>query len=118
VPALVAYCLLVTVVVMRHRWLPAVVAWTAGAAVTVTAFAVVGAVPAGGPTNGVVLLSVSAVLGGLVRLWSRHAGQAAEAERLTAEEAHRHQDLEYREPGIVPAVQQELRDGVPTAPVP
>lgn len=110
VTTLVAHCLFVAVVGMCHRWLRTAAAWTTGAAVTAVTFAVAGQVPEGAPANGVVLVSVSAglaVLGALGRLWARNAGRAEQAERLSAEEAQRRQDLEERN-----RIARELHDVV------
>ena len=110
VPTLVAYCLLVALIGLRHRWFWAAVAWTAGATATVVAFLVVGEMPDGGLANGVVLLTVSgglALLGALGRLWTRNTDRAEEAERLGAEEAQRRRDLEERN-----RIARELHDVV------
>ncbi|WP_413451604.1 sensor domain-containing protein [Georgenia phoenicis] len=110
VPALVAHCLLVALVGLRHRWFWAAVAWTAGAAVTVVAVLVRGEPAGGGLANGVVLLAVSgglALLGALGRVWTRNAGRAEKAERMGAEEAQRRRDLEERN-----RIARELHDVV------
>ncbi|GAB4084880.1 hypothetical protein GCM10028784_15100 [Myceligenerans cantabricum] len=100
VTVLLAHCLTVFVLALRHSWYWAASLWSAGAMLTVLAPAAIhhdadDAVVA----NGVVLLSVSgafALVGLLVRLWIASVGRVEEAQRLSAAEVTRRRELEER----------------------
>jgi len=140
VTGMIAQCLLVAVLALRHQWYWVVAGWGAGTLLTALAFVIPGRVP-GGLANGVVLVSLTAalaMLGVLERLWRQGAVRAQQAEQVSAEEAQRRRDLEernriarelhdvvahsmsvihvqastalYRKPGIDPSVQQEFDD--------
>ncbi|MBO0609970.1 sensor histidine kinase [Myceligenerans salitolerans] len=111
VTVLLAHCLTVFVLALRHPWYWAASLWSAGAMLTVLAPAAVrhpadDAVMA----NGVVLLSVSgafALVGLLVRLWIASVGRVEEAQRLSAAEVARRRELEERN-----RIARELHDVV------
>ena len=140
VTGMIAQCLLVLVLALRHQWHWAVAGWSAGTLLTALAFVIPGRVP-GALANGVVLVSLTAglaMLGVLERLWRQGAARARQAEQVSAEEAQRRRDLEernriarelhdvvahsmsvihvqastavYRKPGIEASVQQEFDD--------
>lgn len=111
VTVLLAHCLTVFVLALRHAWYWAASLWSAGAMLTVL-------VPAGlldGPretavANGVVLVSLSggvALVGVIVRLWILSVVRMEQAERLTAAEAGRRRELEERN-----RIARELHDVV------
>ncbi len=111
VTTVIAYCLVIVVIALRHHWLWAAAVWSAGAVLTVGAFLVIaGEIPDGGLANAIVLASVSAGLGMLAilgRLWMRNLGRAERAERVSAEELQRRRDLEERN-----RIARELHDVV------
>lgn len=99
VTAIVAQCVLVALLALRHQWYWAVGAWSVGAFLTALAFVLTHGGTPGGLANGVVLVSVTAVLtvlGILERLWRQGTARAQQAEELSAEEAQRRRDLEER----------------------
>ncbi|MEU4364519.1 histidine kinase [Promicromonospora sp. NPDC023987] len=111
VTVLLAHCLTVFVLALRHAWYWAASLWSAGAMLTVL-------VPAGlldGPretavANGVVLVSLSggvALVGVIIRLWILSVVRMEQAERLTAAEAGRRRELEERN-----RIARELHDVV------
>ncbi|RPF22199.1 sensor histidine kinase [Myceligenerans xiligouense] len=111
VTVLLAHCLTVFVLALRHSWFWAASLWSAGAMLTVLAPAVVDH-PADDAVlaNGAVLLSVSgafALVGLLVRLWIAGVGRVEEAQRLSASEVARRRELEERN-----RIARELHDVV------
>ncbi|UFU03723.1 sensor histidine kinase [Ruania suaedae] len=111
VTTLVAYCLVIVVIALRHHWLWAAAVWSTGTMITVGAYLVIaGRIPDGGLANGIVLASISAGLGLLAifgRLWMQNLGRAERAERVSAEELQRRRDLEERN-----RIARELHDVV------
>lgn len=111
VTALLAHCLTVFVLALRHSWYWATSLWAAGAMLTVLgpAFMTDETSP-DAVANGVVLVSLSggiALVGGLVRLWILSVGRVEEAERTSATEAGRRRELEERN-----RIARELHDVV------
>src|SRR5699024_9902496 len=109
VTGMIAQCLLVLVLALRHQWYWAVAGWSAGTLLTALAFVISGRVP-GARANGVVLVSLAAglaMLGVLERLWRQGAARARQAEQVSAEEAQRCRDLEERN-----RIARELHDVV------
>lgn len=99
VTGILAQCLLVAVLALRHQWYWPIAAWSAGSLLTAIAFMLVQDGGPSGLANGVVLVSVTAgltVLGVLERLWRKGTARAQQAEELSAEEAQRRRDLEER----------------------
>ena len=110
VTALLAQCVVVTVIALRYRWWWAVAAWTTGAGFTVAAFVLIGQIPSGSLSNGVVLATLTAglaALGIVARLWRQSASRVQHAEELSFEEAQRRQDLQERN-----RIARELHDVV------
>lgn len=111
VTVLLAHCLTVFVLALRHTWYWAASLWSAGAMLTVLAPAVIthGA-DAHAVANGVVLVSLSggiALVGVIVRLWILSMVRMEEAEQLSAEETGRRRELEERN-----RIARELHDVV------
>lgn len=111
VTVLLAHCLTVFVLALRHSWYWASSLWLAGAMLTVLAPAALsdGGHPAAF-ANGVVLVSLSggfALFGVLVRLWSLSVLRMEQAERLSATETGRRRELEERN-----RIARELHDVV------
>ncbi|GAB2484077.1 hypothetical protein GCM10027063_27590 [Promicromonospora xylanilytica] len=111
VTVLLAHCLTVFVLALRHSWYWAASLWSAGAMLTV----LVPAMLLDGPretafANGVVLVSLSggvALVGVIGRLWILSVVRMEQAERLTAAEAARRRELEERN-----RIARELHDVV------
>ena len=96
VTGIVAQCLLLVVLSLRHQWYWVAGAWSAGALLTLLASVLVPTRVPGALANGVVLVSVTAalaMLGVLERLWRKGAARAQQAEELSAEEAQRRAEL-------------------------
>jgi signal transduction histidine kinase len=111
VTVLLAHCLTVFVLALRHTWYWAASLWSAGAMLTVLAPAVIthGA-DAHAVANGVVLVSLSggiALVGVIIRLWILSMVRMEEVERLSAEETGRRRELEERN-----RIARELHDVV------
>jgi signal transduction histidine kinase len=111
VTVLLAHCLTVFVLALRHSWYWAASLWSAGAMLTVLAPAVIthGA-DAHAVANGVVLVSLSggiALVGIIIRLWILSMVRMEEVERLSAEETGRRRELEERN-----RIARELHDVV------
>ncbi|WP_147918932.1 sensor histidine kinase [Ruania zhangjianzhongii] len=110
VTGIVAQCVLLVVLALRHQWYWVAGAWSAGALLTLVASVLVPTPVPGGLANGVVLVSVTAalaMLGVLERLWRQRNVRAQQAEELSAEEAQRRRDLEERN-----RIARELHDVV------
>ena len=110
VTGIVAQCLVLVVLSLRHQWYWVAGAWSAGALLTLLASVLVPIRVPGGLANGVVLVSVTAalaMLGVLERLWRKGTARAQQAEELSAEEAQRRRDLEERN-----RIARELHDVV------
>ncbi len=110
VTGIVAHCLLVVLLALRHQWYWVAGGWGAGTVLTALAFVVTPERTLGGLANGVVLVSVTAglaMLGVLERLWRQGAIRVQQAEELSAEEAQRRRDLEERN-----RIARELHDVV------
>ncbi|WP_419707345.1 sensor histidine kinase [Promicromonospora sp. NFX87] len=111
VTVLLAHCLTVFVLALRHSWYWAASLWLAGAMLTVLAPELI--VDDAGPSavaNGVVLVSLSggmALVGVLARLWILSVIRMEQAERLSAAEAGRRRELEERN-----RIARELHDVV------
>lgn len=100
VTVMLAHCLTVLVLALRHSWYWAASLWSAGALLTVIAPAVITHDAGEGAfANGVVLVSVSgalALIGVLARLWILSVVRMEQAERLSAAEQSRRRELEER----------------------
>ncbi|MFC8799279.1 sensor histidine kinase [Promicromonospora sp. NPDC057138] len=111
VTVLLAHCLTVFVLALRHSWYWAASLWSAGAMLTVLAPAVIThAASETAVANGVVLVSLSggiALVGVLVRLWNLSVVRMEQAERLSAAETTRRRELEERN-----RIARELHDVV------
>jgi signal transduction histidine kinase len=111
VTVLLAHCLTVFVLALRHAWYWAASLWSAGAMLTVLVPAALLDGPRGtAVANGVVLVSLSggvALVGVIVRLWILSVVRMEQAERLTAAEAGRRRELEERN-----RIARELHDVV------
>lgn len=110
VTGILAQCLLVLVLALRHQWYWVAVAWSAGALLTALGSVLSPGWAAGGLANGVVLVSLTAglaVLGVMERLWRQGTARAQQAEELSVEEAQRRRDLEERN-----RIARELHDVV------
>jgi signal transduction histidine kinase len=111
VTALLAHCLTVLVLALRHTWYWAASLWSAGAMLTVlTPAAIADGAGDAAVANGVVLVSLSggvALVGVLVRLWNLSVVRMEQAERLGAEETSRRRELEERN-----RIARELHDVV------
>ena len=110
VTGILAHCLLVALLSLRHQWYWVAGGWGAGTVLTALAFVVTPERTLGGLANGVVLVSVTAglaMLGVLERLWRQGAIRVQQAEELSAEEAQRRRDLEERN-----RIARELHDVV------
>jgi signal transduction histidine kinase len=111
VTVLLAHCLTVFVLALRHTWYWAASLWSAGAMLTVVAPAVIEHNTGDSAVaNGVVLVSLSggiALVGVIVRLWILSMVRTEQAERLSAEETGRRRELEERN-----RIARELHDVV------
>jgi signal transduction histidine kinase len=111
VTVLLAHCLTVFVLALRHTWYWAASLWSAGAMLTVLAPAVIAhGADAHAVANGVVLVSLSggiALVGVIIRLWILSMVRMEEVERLSAEETGRRRELEERN-----RIARELHDVV------
>ncbi|GAA2231938.1 hypothetical protein GCM10010413_32780 [Promicromonospora sukumoe] len=111
VTVLLAHCLTVFVLALRHSWYWAASLWSVGAMLTVWAPAILS--DGGHPSafaNGVVLVSLSggfALVGVIMRLWSLSVLRMEQAERLSAAETSRRRELEERN-----RIARELHDVV------
>jgi signal transduction histidine kinase len=111
VTVLLAHCVTVFVLALRHPWYWAASLWSAGAMLTVMAPALI-THEAGeaAVANGVVLVSLSggiALVGVLIRLWILSVLRMEQAERLSAAETTRRRELEERN-----RIARELHDVV------
>ncbi|WP_369372695.1 histidine kinase [Promicromonospora sp. Populi] len=111
VTVLLAHCLTVLVLALRHSWYWAASLWSAGAMLTVLAPAlIVDDAGESAVANGVVLVSLSggiALVGVLMRLWILSVVRMEQAERLSVAEAGRRRELEERN-----RIARELHDVV------
>lgn len=111
VTVLLAHCVTVFVLALRHPWYWAASLWSAGAMLTVVAPAVITHdAGAAAVANGVVLVSLSggiALVGVLIRLWILSVLRMEQAERLSAAETTRRRELEERN-----RIARELHDVV------
>ena len=111
VTVLLAHCLTIFVLALRHAWYWTASLWSAGAMLTVLAPALIthGA-DQSAVANGTVLVSLSggiALVGVIVRLWILSMVRTEQAERLSAEETGRRRELEERN-----RIARELHDVV------
>lgn len=111
VTTLLTQCAVLIVAALARPWYYAAAAWSVGAAMTVVALlSAAPGVPPGMMANGVVFVSVGAlvvVLGALARLGIRNAGRLEEATRSSAEQGRRRHELEERN-----RIARELHDVV------
>lgn len=111
VTGMLAHCLLIAVLALRHSWWWAVSGWSLGVVLTALSPLLGGEMlEEGGVANGVVLVSLSGaigLLGAMVRLWGLSSSRVEQAESLSVEEARRRRELEERN-----RIARELHDVV------
>lgn len=99
------------VAALARPWYYSAAAWAAGASITVAALLTAApTMPDGALATAIVFVSVSAsvvLIGALVRVWIRNAGQLEEAARTSEEQGRRRHELEERN-----RIARELHDVV------